>query len=339
MSLIDRYVYEVGRHLPGNKRADIQAELRSLLTDALEDRANGEPSETEVVALLKEYGPPKTVAASYAPERQFLIGPSLFPLFKMVAGIALAAVIGAQLLAWGVLAFIAEEPFLLGEALGGLVNSIPITLGWVVLTFAILQWFDVQPELDEADWDPQSLPHRVDTEPIKRGELIFEIAINIVLLAVFTFFADRIGVYTSLDGGSFFGNPVLAQYVGWIIAALILGIGLNVFLLWRNRWETGTRIAKFAGNIFGIVILSMLVQSHSVWLAERGAGGLFSSLLVFAENVTQGGEVFSVGVFRLSFLVALIVTIIETLGMLYRLIRASLRKEPVPTIRLHNNSH
>ncbi len=58
MSLIDRYVYEVGRHLPRNNRSDIQAELRSSLIDALEDRAGHEPTEDEIVELLKEFGPP-----------------------------------------------------------------------------------------------------------------------------------------------------------------------------------------------------------------------------------------------------------------------------------------
>ncbi|GAF71800.1 unnamed protein product, partial [marine sediment metagenome] len=96
MSLIDRYVYEVGRHLPRKNRSDIQVELRSSLIDALEDRAGREPTEAEIVELLKEFGPPKVVAASYYPEGQYLIGPPLYPLFRLLAGIVLAAVLGAQ---------------------------------------------------------------------------------------------------------------------------------------------------------------------------------------------------------------------------------------------------
>ena len=76
MELIDRYVYDVGRYLPRKNRADIQAELRSLLMDTLESRVKGEPSEEDVVALLKEFGPPEKVAASYWPEGQYLIGPT-----------------------------------------------------------------------------------------------------------------------------------------------------------------------------------------------------------------------------------------------------------------------
>ena len=53
MNLIDRYVNEVGRHLPRKNRSDIQAELRSLLMDALEDRAGLEPTEPEIVECVR----------------------------------------------------------------------------------------------------------------------------------------------------------------------------------------------------------------------------------------------------------------------------------------------
>ena len=117
MDLIDRYVHEVGRHLPRKNRSDIQTELHSLLVDMLEDRAGPDPSEAEVVEFLQEYVEPRTVAASYAPQAQYLIGPVLYPLFQLVSGITLVAVIGAQMLAWGVAYFIAQEPFSPLEAL------------------------------------------------------------------------------------------------------------------------------------------------------------------------------------------------------------------------------
>lgn len=63
MELIERYVHEVGRRLPKKQRADVEAELRSLLMDALEARAGaapaaGAPSEADQAAVLVEFGPP-----------------------------------------------------------------------------------------------------------------------------------------------------------------------------------------------------------------------------------------------------------------------------------------
>jgi hypothetical protein len=39
MNLLDRYVAEVGKHLPRGTRTDIEAELRSTLQDMREDRS------------------------------------------------------------------------------------------------------------------------------------------------------------------------------------------------------------------------------------------------------------------------------------------------------------
>src|SRR5512139_1826468 len=92
MNLIDRYVIEVGKHLPRKNRQDIQRELRSTLEDMLADRseASGQPvDEAMTIALLKEYGSPEKVAASYTPTR-YLVGPRLYPLFLMVTQIVVA---------------------------------------------------------------------------------------------------------------------------------------------------------------------------------------------------------------------------------------------------------
>ena len=81
MELIDLYVAEVRKRLPLKGRDDIEAELRSTLEDMLEDRSQkaGRPAdEAMTLDLLKEYGPPDKVAATYNPH-PYLIGPRLYP--------------------------------------------------------------------------------------------------------------------------------------------------------------------------------------------------------------------------------------------------------------------
>ncbi|HSQ18530.1 MAG TPA: hypothetical protein VLM83_12575, partial [Anaerolineales bacterium] len=76
MELVTRYVSEVGRQLPEKTRADLEKEIRSLIEAALDDRAQktGRPvDEDMIVEVLKEFGPPEKMAASYLPER-YLIG-------------------------------------------------------------------------------------------------------------------------------------------------------------------------------------------------------------------------------------------------------------------------
>ena len=172
MNLIDRYIHEVGRFLPRKKRGSIQAELRSSVVDTLEDRYGPDADQDQIEGILMEFGKPRDVAASYHPRGQYLVGPGLFPLFQMVAWIVIAAVLRAQLLALGVSVFIAGAPFSALETIASLLNSIPASLGWVLVTFMILQYFDAKPYLDEETWDPKSLPEINPEERLKKGELI-----------------------------------------------------------------------------------------------------------------------------------------------------------------------
>src|SRR5690349_685079 len=96
MNLINRYVSEVGRHLPlVNGREDIEKELRSTLEDMLEERAEKEgraPDESMEIELLKEYGSPQKVAETYNPH-PYLIGPRIFPFFIMILKVSIFGVI------------------------------------------------------------------------------------------------------------------------------------------------------------------------------------------------------------------------------------------------------
>src|SRR5512142_3158079 len=102
MTLIDLYVAEVGKRLPMRTRTDIENELRSTLQDMLEDRSqkSGRPVDDEMVKdLLREYGPPDKVAATYH-STQYLIGPRLYPFFVMVVSVlsvVLLVTLGIQL--------------------------------------------------------------------------------------------------------------------------------------------------------------------------------------------------------------------------------------------------
>ena len=329
MTLIDRYLHEVGRFLPRKNREDILAEIRSHLSDTLEERVQGEPTEDDMIALIKETGSPRKLASSYPDSQQYLISPDLYPFFQMVAGIVLAAVIGAQLLAFGVTYWMGEEMSSYWEGLGGLLTSIPTALGSVVIVFMILQHFGVQPKLDDEPWDPRTLPVIDEDEAIKKGERIFGIAAGSILVALLAVFQDKIGIYM-FPGGTFYPNPVLTQYLGWIILSLLASIGLDIYLLWQGRWTLGSRIARIAVNGFSIAILVLLLQGHNAWLAANGSGGFFESITGMADSLTENFQVFSMEVFRMAFGVALIVTIIETCVLLFKFVRSAMRKNQVP---------
>ncbi len=333
MNLIERYIHEVGRLLPAKNRSDIQAELRLSLEDALEDKVDGEPAKADVVALLKEFGTPREVAASYYPEGQYLIGPALYPLFWMVIGIVLAAVLGAQLLALGISLFFNPEAIDPLQTAISLLNSIPVALGMVVIVFIILQRFDVRPELMNSEWDPYDLPQiDADKELVKRGERIFSIIMTVVLLILLLVFQGRIGFVFS-SGWQTLTNPIIARYMLLISLSLLLGIGLDIYLLSQGRWDTISRLVKISANLFSIVVLFLLVQGHNAWLAEHGALGFLAALRQLPGNIVEGSQIVGMQAFRLGFTMVLIMVLVETAVMVVRnavrLTVGSIKREPV----------
>jgi hypothetical protein len=331
MELIDRYVYQVGRHLPRKNRADIQVELQSTLVDTLEARVEGEPSQEDEVELLKEFGPPQQVAASYWPQGQYLIGPNLYPLFRMVVGIVLMVFIIVQLVLLGIAVVFGQEilTFLsVLDILSGMIGSVFTAFGIIVIVFAILQRFDVKPETDQEEWDPRELPQIEEVDTISRGGTVAEITFSLVIIAILLFLPDKIGVVIS-PGMEVILNPVIRSYVPLIIFSILLGIALDVILLWRGRWETWTRLAKIGTNLFGIYVLYILISGHNTWLAQEGVGGFFSYLEALSESTFPNSDsilVISMQAFRLAFIIALIVVSVDTVKMVYQLFKRLIGK-------------
>jgi len=320
MNLLDRYIHEVGRFLPRKKRGSIQAELRSSVVDTLEDRFGPDPDQTQVEEILLEFGKPRDVAASYHPRGQYLVGPGLYPLFQMVAWIVVAAVLGAQLLAFGVGVFIAGEPFSALETLVALVSSVPASLGWVVITFMILQYFDAKPYLDEEPWDPKALPERNPEEDLKKGELTFGLVFGILFLALVTLAPEWIGFITT-PGGEFYPNPVILDYLVLIQVSLLATIMMNIYLLWKGGWSFVTRMIKLGLDAFSVVILAFLIQGHNAWLAAKGSPS-FSAWISAIES--NNWELVGMHAFRIAFVVAFVVTVIEIVATIFRMVRSKM---------------
>lgn len=328
MKLIDRYLNEIGRYLPGKNRDDILAEIRSALMDTLEAKVEGEPTEENIVDLLKEFGEPQKVAAAYSEERQYLIGPELYPLFRMLVGIVLAAVIGAQLLAVGVAAWADNQTSNIVGSLLGILTSVPSALGWLVITFMILQHFGVKPNLNEKPWDPRTLPEIEKDEEIKPAEHIFGIVAGVILMALVAVMPDKLGIYL-FPGGRFYPDPILTQNWVWILLALAAGIALNIYLLWLGRWNVYGKVAQMVVDLFSIVVLSVLVNGHNHWLAANGSTGFLAAVEKLSD-VTANWQVFGMECFRMAFGVALVVTVVDLILEILRFIRSSRKKNLVP---------
>lgn len=85
-SPLDRYIADVKSYLPAKNRADIVEELRANLSEKLADRieeSGAEMNEQSEIALLSEFGHPLRVAAEYQGKARSLVGPTLYPFYRM----------------------------------------------------------------------------------------------------------------------------------------------------------------------------------------------------------------------------------------------------------------
>ncbi len=321
MSLIERYVAEVGKQLPLLKgREDIEKELKSTLEDMLEDKAEqaGRPRDEALeIELLKEYGSPQKIASTYNPH-PYLIGPRLFPFFLMVLKIVVAVVVTVLLVITGIQA-VTSYPILgadfmqvVTQGFGNVLSAAIAAFGNVVLVFAILERVLPEKEIggfsDEIDWDPASLAQQPDPDVMKRGDLIAEI--------VFTFLG-----LTLLNGPfllPYFPDEFL-KFIPWINAVFLAEIALDVYLLRSGLWTRFTRVGKILIEAVGMAITFIVIRTLMV---TGFLIGFFDNLPESSETLSTLTDIFNFG-FSISLVVVLIVQGIELAKAVYGLFRVS----------------
>ncbi|MCX6035024.1 MAG: hypothetical protein NTV38_08625 [Chloroflexi bacterium] len=320
-NLIDTYVSEVGRHLPRKTRADIEAEIRSILQDMLDERSQktGKPVDDDLTLdVLKAYGAPEKVAATYLGER-YLIGPRLYPIFMLVLRIVL--------LVTGILAAIglgialshtignpqnAFETII--KAIANFAASIMTALGNIVLIFAILEWalfragakVDVRSLPKEKEWDPSSLTKVSTPNQVKMGETIVEIVGCFAAIVIFNFYPQIIGFTPSLNSVFENGNwssatfvPLLSEaffyYVPFLTLVWAATIILNIVLLRMGHWTTITRLFTIGLKVINLIIAAAMLSGPSLIaidsatlisaLGDANAAGILMPMITLAVHI------------------------------------------------------
>ncbi len=281
MDLLERYITEVGRYLPRKGREDVKNELRSTLQDMLDDRvAEGEPTETDIEALLREYGSPRKVAASYGSD-QYVIGPDLYPFFVMVMkfgvmGIVIGFTVSFTVGTIGSTMGLAE----LGMSVLGLFaqvfTAILSFLGMLLIVMMILQRYGVKPEIGEKEreWNPRTLPAVDDPFRFSQFEMVLSIVLTGVWIMILNYFRAQGGIVISVTlpfEATIIAVPQIYFIVLMVIA--LLQIAMQVIVMRQGGWTIPTRAARLMFElasfyvsyiVVGIVVEWMLVQSWAV---------------------------------------------------------------------------
>jgi len=276
MKLLNLYLEEVKNLLPLKNREDILQEIQSTIMDTIEDRNPnpGElPDEETVKEVLKEFGAPRKVAQQYI-ERNYLIGPKLFPIYLHVLKIVLIVV--AALNIFGVIVSLVNQSGLgpnvfeiVLEVLGGLFSSLFTAFGVITLSFAGIE----RTTPDEFkyslthEWSPDDLLKEEDQEKISITGLAIEITLSLIFVTLLNFFMDRIGIYFLNESG-WTSIPILNEnflrYIPWITAIAVLDIGKNMYLINKGYWDNVATIAKLVINAFRIALTYAIIKGPAI---------------------------------------------------------------------------
>ena len=307
--LINRYVYQVGLYVRPKERAEIESELRSQIQDQLEDHYGGSPTQADVVAVLKQFGDPRAMAASYSGE-QYLVGPELYPFLMTVLRFGLPLVLAVVVVASAVGAVLSPEAddwlvLLIGSVFTAAQAAL-IFFAVVVIFFAILQRSGEEVRAAaKTEFNPLELPAVNDPGAVDRFESGAGIAIGTLIGIAILYFLQVGGLTLRFNASD--PGEVLPVPTNWLVVLLFTtfsSVLLNLWALIRRRWTLWTWLAQAALELVGAVGLYFV---------------LFTPV---AERVTQTvPELSHLPLDQLPWIITLFTVVIMVLGNGGRLIR------------------
>ena len=323
MEMLDRYLYDVGRRLPAKQREDIEKELKSLLLDALEARTGGaKPTEADMAAVLKEFGSPEVVATRYEGEK-YVIGPRLYPFYRMVLWIVTGALaLGLFISVFVGYVFAPGDATALGsrvlQFLGSLVSGVWGAIGVVTVIFwgieRGLAHKAARMEFPEP-WDPKALqPVPKHNNPWKPADSIAAIVFTLIAMVLFNGIPELFGIYSMGEAGQLVIQPVISSQalqaylplwnIGWA-----LSLALHAVLLAQGRWRMGTHLASIALKLYDIVVVIVMMTGPALLNTSITIGGNDVVMKIVQAQ------------FRWIFLIIIIVSVVEIGKTVYRIVK------------------
>ncbi len=313
MELLERYLQAVKKHLPLRRQDDIIAELRANMESQIEDRESelGRPlTQGESDDFLRRMGHPMVVASRYQAQ-QYLIGPTLFPMYLYVLRIAL---LWAFIICMIVAAVVTPLTTSGAQAVIDAVFRTPGVLiqvaAWITLVFAAFDYArtrypNVCPPIDGVtrSWNPSSLPP-LDTDADRSGKpRSFTTAVaEIVLSVLFLGWLLLIPHYpflimgpgsAYLQSGPFELAPVWWTFFGWLIALSMLQILWKCVDLARGTWDRRSHIQQIVFKVIGIVpIVVLLVAPGHIYVSLKNPT---VNQTHFGHNIAQVNEAIYLG--------------------------------------------
>ena len=344
MELLDRYLQAVRKHLPWKRQDDILAELRANLESQFEDKEAelGRPlTSAETETWLKEIGPPTQMAARYQPQ-QYLIGPTVFPLYWYVMKLVFCWALAIYIIVRTIL--LISSPFSWGAVLDAVVQA-PLTLMnaaiWVTAIFAALEYAITHyPSSCTAlagsplDWKPSTLPpldkHAIPgKKPRSFALAVTELVFGVLFLVWWLLVPQH--PYLLLGPGAAYFNiwgpsispfelaPVWVQFYWWVVALNGIQLAWRCIDLIRGTWQGNRIIQGMIMQALGLIPLLVVLSAP---------GGVWVVLKHPAQDQLRNGATVNVinGGIRLSLSIVLAIILIHWFWQLAQVLLEAYRK-------------
>ncbi len=271
--MINRYIYQVTKHLNPVTRKDIENELRTLIYDMLEEKSQGNTATKEdIITALKELGNPSILAKEYQDTRGYLISPELFPAYLFVLKIVIGATLFGMCIAT-VLDLITSYQNLwysyIGTWISNMISSAGMAFAFVTILFAIFERKGMNLKELIPEWDVEELPPvPVKEAVIPIGEPIVGIIFTILGMVLFTFAPQLIGAYY-FDHGLInipvFNLDTLRVVLPLFFITMGLGLLKNIWELIDRRYSIPYAIFIFITNTISTILTIIIFTRFDIW--------------------------------------------------------------------------
>tara|TARA_B110000858_G_C17809997_1_gene480600 strand:- start:1291 stop:2229 length:939 start_codon:yes stop_codon:yes gene_type:complete len=262
-SPLDRYIADVKSYLPAKNRADIAEELRANLSEKFADRledSGAELNEEAEIALLSEFGHPLRVAAEYQGGARSLIGPTLYPFYRM-------SVLGSLIVSTCILLLLNLVEIFFHVDLGDVsrpwifVNIYIYIIGVITVGYVLTErLMERHNYLDS--WEPNALDKPDNALASAWGALI-----SCIVAVTFLIIMNLVSLEHSLE--TLLGqnqNPI-HTLVFWMKIETVLLIPQYFYLVFNQTWSRNRLLLRIATELILCVGCVVVLLSNGGSLA------------------------------------------------------------------------
>lgn len=292
MELVERYVAAVQRELPESKRQEIGRELNANIMDQLDalKEQQGQLSEDDVAAVLKQMGRPRVVAYQFIPPKA-LVAAEDMPLLKHTLYMVLGVLF--------VLQVIGATTHWMGSSDGNLIRfMLQLAAGFmadacfaftaIVLSFAAVNGTGHKlGNCPGKDWSPKTLPKAdLGWQHISLTDIFTDLATCIFLLIVIWYPLWMSPAEFAARSVTFTDTALLM--LQWFSPVVALSVLLSLWQLQQRIWNRSLLLSSIVVNAAFTVFLVVLAFSGPLLQAGPAELNSLFTVLQLEKSLTYG---------------------------------------------------